>query len=165
MVKVNWCKMASKVNPCTISLAHAFHHSKDKNKLFGGGGITGGGSEVAARALSLPDLNQAESQVPAAGLEIQEQGIMEQEICRIDRMIEDMEKKVNVLRWMVEPHGPQYPDPVSSPDSASLALLSVDEEQPGNQSPCTRRQVLVLFLLFAVVLLATALSASIVFFS
>lgn len=163
MVKANWCKMASKVNPCTISL-HAFHHSKDKNKLFFLG-ITGGGSEVAARALSLPDLNQAESQVPAAGLEIQEQGIMEQEICRIDRMIEDMEKKVNVLRWMVEPHGPQYPDPVSSPDSASLALLSVDEEQPGNQSPCTRRQVLVLFLLFAVVLLATALSASIVFFS
>ncbi|XP_034429066.1 regulator of G-protein signaling 9-binding protein [Hippoglossus hippoglossus] len=128
-------------------------------------GLQGGGSEVAARALSLPDLNQAQTAAPDAGLEIQERGAMEQEISHLDHMIDDMEMKVNVLRWMVEPRGPQYADPLSSTDSASLALLSVDEEQPGHQPLCQRSHIFVLLLLMAVVLLAATLSVCVVFFS
>lgn len=90
---------------------------------------------------------------------------MEQEISQMSRMIDDMEMKVNVLRWMVEPHGPQYADPLSSTDSTSLALLSVDEEQPGPQPLCQRSQAFALLLLFAVVLVAATLSVSIIFFS
>ncbi|XP_022609813.1 regulator of G-protein signaling 9-binding protein B-like [Seriola dumerili] len=128
-------------------------------------GLQGGGSEVAARALSLPDLNQAQTPTPADCLESQERNTMEKEISQIDHMIDDMEMKVNVLRWMVEPHGPQYADPLSSTDSASLALLSVDEEQPGHQPLCQRSHIFVLLLLFAVVLLAATLSVCVVFFS
>lgn len=90
---------------------------------------------------------------------------MEQEISQIDHMIDDMEMKVNVLRWMVEPHGPQYADPLSSADSASLALLSVDEEQPAQQPLCQRKQIFAFLLLFTVVLLASTLSVCIVLFS
>ncbi|XP_037612718.1 regulator of G-protein signaling 9-binding protein [Sebastes umbrosus] len=128
-------------------------------------GLQGGGSEVAARALSVPELNQAQSQTLPEGLESQERCIMEQEISQIDHMIDDMEMKVNVMRWMVEPHGPQYAEPFSSTDSASLALHSVDEEQPGQQPLCQRSQIFVLLLLSAVVLVASTLSVCIVLFS
>lgn len=124
-----------------------------------------GGSEVAARALSLPDLSHSQNQTFPAGLENEEHRTMEQEISRISHMIDDMEMKVNVLRWMVEPHGPQYADPLSSTDSASLALLSMDEEQPGRQPFCQRSQIFVLFLLLAVFLVATTLSVSVIFFT
>lgn len=125
----------------------------------------GGGSEVAARALSLPDLNQAQSPALPAGIESQERNTMEQEISQIDHMIDDMEMKVNVLRWMVEPHGPQYAEPLSSTDSASLALLTVDEEQPGHQPLCQRNQIFAFLFLFAVVMVAGTLSVCIVVFS
>uniref|UniRef100_A0A3P9H387 Regulator of G protein signaling 9 binding protein n=1 Tax=Oryzias latipes TaxID=8090 RepID=A0A3P9H387_ORYLA len=130
-------------------------------------GVQGGGSEVAARALSLPDLNQAQAPSPPACLENEEQCTLEQEITRIDHMIDDMEMKVNVLRWMVEPHGPQYADPLSSVDSTSLALFSVDEEQPGPapQSPHQHRCILALSLLLAVVLMQVTLFICIFLFS
>ncbi|XP_031163585.1 regulator of G-protein signaling 9-binding protein [Sander lucioperca] len=128
-------------------------------------GLQGGGSEVAARALSLPDLNLAPNPTLSAGLESQERSTMEQEISQMDHMIDDMEMKVNVMRWMVEPHGPQYAEVLSSSDSASLALLSVDEEQPGHQPPCQRSHIHVLLLLFAVVLVAATLSVCIIFFT
>ncbi|XP_049421152.1 regulator of G-protein signaling 9-binding protein [Epinephelus fuscoguttatus] len=128
-------------------------------------GLQGGGTEVAARALSLPDLNQAQSPNLPDGLESQERCTMEQEISHINHMIDDMEMKVNVLRWMVEPHGPQYAEPLSSTDSASLGLLSVDEEQPGHQPLCQRSQIFVLLLLFAVVLVGATLSVCVFFFS
>lgn len=120
---------------------------------------------MAARALSLPDLNQAQIPNPSAGLDGDERGAMEQEIGHVSQMIDEMEMKVNVLRWMVEPHGPQYAEPLSSTDSASLALLSVDEEQPGHQPLCQHSQIFVLFLLFGAVLLATVLSIGVIFFS
>lgn len=125
----------------------------------------GGSSEVAARALSLPDLNQAPVQNLPAGLDGEERGAMEQEIGHISQMIDQMETKVNVLRWMVEPRGPQYAEPLSSTDSASLALLSVDEEQPGRQPSRQHTQIFVLFMLFGAVLLATILSIGVIFFS
>ncbi|KAM8823658.1 regulator of G-protein signaling 9-binding protein [Spinachia spinachia] len=128
-------------------------------------GVQGGGSEVVARALSLPDLNQTQTPTLPAGLESQERSTMEREISQIDRMIDDMEMKVNVMRWMVEPHGPQHADPLSSTDSSSLALLSVDEEQPGPRPLCQRSQIFVLLLMSAVVLVSATLSICVVFFS
>lgn len=125
----------------------------------------GASSEVAAWALSLPDLNQAQTPIPPAGLESQERTTMELEISKLDHMIDDMEMKVNVLRWMVEPHGGQYVDPLSSTNSASLAFLSVDEEQPGHRPLCQHKYMFVLLLLLAVVLVAATLSVCVVFFS
>lgn len=146
----------------TNSLIKIVRFSKQSHSNFGN---SGGSSEVAARALSQPDLNETQSMSIPAGLENEEHGTMEQEISQISHMIDDMEMKVNVLRWMVEPHGPQYADPLSSTDSTSLALLSVDEEQPGHHSLCQRSQIFVLLLLFAIVLLAATLSVSVIFFS
>ncbi|KAJ8375158.1 hypothetical protein SKAU_G00057380 [Synaphobranchus kaupii] len=65
-------------------------------------GIQGKTTEVAARALSLPDLNHDET---PPSVERLEQSDLEVEIARVDQMIEDMELKVNVLRWMVEAPG------------------------------------------------------------
>uniref|UniRef100_A0A1A8LQ26 Regulator of G-protein signalling 9 binding protein n=1 Tax=Nothobranchius pienaari TaxID=704102 RepID=A0A1A8LQ26_9TELE len=130
-------------------------------------GVQGGGSEVAARALSLPDLNQTQARILPPSLETEEHSTMEREITQIDHMIDDMEMKVNVLRWTVEPRGPQYADPLSSTDSASLALVSVVEEQPGPrfQPLCQRSHVFVLLLLFAVILVAVTLSVCVSLFS
>ncbi|XP_029004416.1 regulator of G-protein signaling 9-binding protein [Betta splendens] len=128
-------------------------------------GLQGGSSEVAARALSLPDLTQAQTRNLPAGLERREHSALELEISTLGHMIDDMETKVNVLRWMVEPHGGQYADPISSTNSASLALLSVDEEQPRRQPLRRRSYMIVLLLLLAVVLVAATLSVCVVFFS
>ncbi|XP_013863276.1 regulator of G-protein signaling 9-binding protein [Austrofundulus limnaeus] len=128
-------------------------------------GLQGGGSEVAARALSLPDLNQVQTQALPAGLEMEERSALEEEIGHIDRMMEDMEAKVNVLRWMVEPRRPQYADPISSADS--MALVSVDEEQPGStsQPQSQRSHIFVLVLLFTVIVVAAILSVCVFIFS
>ncbi|XP_034562662.1 regulator of G-protein signaling 9-binding protein [Notolabrus celidotus] len=129
-------------------------------------GLQGGGSEVAARALSLPDLNQAQTSTLPAGLEILERSTMEKEISQIDHMIDDMEMKVNVLRWMVEPRGPKQVDELSGSDNTSLALMSVEEEeQPAQRSLCQRSPIFVLLLLLLVVLVAATLSVSIVLLS
>ncbi|XP_047424356.1 regulator of G-protein signaling 9-binding protein [Mugil cephalus] len=128
-------------------------------------GVQGGGTEVAARALSLPDMKEAEAPNLPESLETEERCTMEKEISQIDHMIDDMEMKVNVLRWMVEPQGPQYADPLSTTDSASLALMSIDEEQPGSQPTCQRSHIIGLVVLSVVILLAATLSIYIVFFS
>ncbi|XP_049604823.1 regulator of G-protein signaling 9-binding protein [Syngnathus scovelli] len=121
-------------------------------------GLQGGSSEVAARALSLPDLNRA---LNPNGLENQDRKTMELEINQIEYMIDDMEAKVNVLRWMVEPHGSLPTEPQGSVDSASLALLSVDEEQLAGR----RDRNVALLSLCAVILVATTLSICIFFFT
>ncbi|RXN17345.1 diphthamide biosynthesis 2 [Labeo rohita] len=105
----------------------AKHFSLANNSTMVQTGIQGGTTEVAARALSLPDLKEAGDGTQTSSMEGQEQSQLEQEIAQVDRTLEDMELKVNVLRWTVEALGPQYADPVST-DSASLALLSIDEE-------------------------------------
>lgn len=130
-------------------------------------GLQGGGTEVAARALSLPDLNQAESTAPPAGLEGQEHCSLEQDIGRMDHMIDDMETKVNVLRWMVEPRGTMFPN--GSTDSMSMALLSVDDECPGTEPEpatlCQRSHIFAVILLSVVILVAAALSVCIALFT
>ncbi|XP_077365181.1 regulator of G-protein signaling 9-binding protein [Festucalex cinctus] len=129
-------------------------------------GLQGGSNEVAARALSLPDLNRALNSNLLDDLEHQERKTMEQEIRQIDHMMVDMETKVNVLRWMVEPHGPLNAEPLGSADSASLALLSVDEEHLAGRRPVGQHgRIVALLLLCAVILVATALCVCIFFFS
>ncbi|XP_061661801.1 regulator of G-protein signaling 9-binding protein isoform X2 [Syngnathoides biaculeatus] len=129
-------------------------------------GLQGGNSEVAARALSLPDLNGPLNSDLIDGLENREHKTMEQEISQIDRMIDDMETKVNVLRWMVEPRGPLDGDPLGSADTASLGLLSVDEERLAGRRPGgERNHVVALLLMCAVILVASTLSVCIFFFS
>lgn len=115
---------------------------------------------MAARALSLPDLQEAGDGSQTSSMEGQEQSQLEQEIAQVDRTLEDMELKVNVLRWTVEALGPQYADPVST-DSASLALLSIDEEAA--QGFCSRSQMFAVMMLCGVVIFAVVLSVCVVF--
>ncbi|XP_010884126.1 regulator of G-protein signaling 9-binding protein [Esox lucius] len=127
-------------------------------------GIQGETREVAARALSLADLNRAEDPVPGS-LEDLEQGQLKEEIVRVDQMLEDMEEKVNVPRWMVEARGPQYADPASM-DSTSLGLYSMDEEASvQHEQRCERSQVFVILALCGVILVAAVLSVCVIYFS
>ncbi|XP_053486162.1 regulator of G-protein signaling 9-binding protein [Ictalurus furcatus] len=123
-------------------------------------GMQGGTTEVAAHALSMPDL-QEEHGEQTASIEGLEQSQLEQEIAQVDRTLEDMEMKVNVLRWTVEARGPQYSEPLSS-DSASLALLCTDEEE-AQAHLCDRSQMFVVMLLGGVAAIAVALSVCVVF--
>ncbi|XP_056612578.1 regulator of G-protein signaling 9-binding protein [Triplophysa dalaica] len=122
-------------------------------------GIQGGTTEVAARALSLPDLQETNNEAQTSSMEGQEQCQLEQEIAQVDRTLEDMELKVNVLRWTVEAQGPQYADPVST-DSTSLALLSVNEEAA--ERFCNHSQMFVAMIFCAVAIFAVLLSVCVV---
>lgn len=118
---------------------------------------------MAARALSMADLSHT-TELPES-VERLEQSQLEEEIAKVDCMMEDMELKVNVLRWMVESRGPQYADPVST-DSASLALLSLDEEDPGPRRPsCERSRIFMALLVCGLFVVAAALSVSVVYFT
>lgn len=108
----------------------------------------------------MPDL-QKEHGEQTASIEGLEQSQLEQEIAQVDRTLEDMEMKVNVLRWTVEARGPQYSEPLSS-DSASLALLCTDEEE-AQAHFCDRSQMFVVMLLGGVAAIAVALSVCVVF--
>ncbi|KAG9355888.1 hypothetical protein JZ751_000732 [Albula glossodonta] len=109
-------------------------------------------TDVTARALSLKDLKHND---PLPSVERIEQGDLEVQIALVDQMIEDIELKVNVLRWTVEARGPQYADQLST-DSASLALLAMDEEDPGRR--CNRSQLFMVSLLCGVAAAAALLS-------
>ncbi|XP_077085364.1 regulator of G-protein signaling 9-binding protein isoform X1 [Siphateles boraxobius] len=138
----------------------AKHFSLANNSTMVQTGIQGGTTEVAARALSLLDLQEAGDGTQTSSVEGQEQSQLEQEIAQVDRTLEDMELKVNVLRWTVEALCPQYADPVST-DSASLALLSIDEEAA--QSFCSRSQMFAAMMLSGVAIFAVVLSVCVVF--
>lgn len=122
-------------------------------------GIQGGTTEVAARALSLSDLQETNNDTQTSSVEGREHSQLEQEIAQVDRTLEDMELKVNVLRWTVEAQGPQYADPVST-DSASLALLSINEEAA--EHFCDRSQMFVAMMLCGVAIFAVFLSVCVV---
>ncbi|KAL4623383.1 E3 ubiquitin-protein ligase RNF182-like [Arapaima gigas] len=121
-------------------------------------GIQGGMTEVTARALSLPQLNCDE---PTASVEGLEQGDLKVETSRVDQMIEDMEQKVNVLRWTVEARGPQYAEPLSTEDGSSLALLSTDVEDHGQQYE--RNQLMAMLLVGSVTALGILLFICVVY--
>ncbi|XP_061821671.2 regulator of G-protein signaling 9-binding protein [Nerophis lumbriciformis] len=120
-------------------------------------GLQGGASEVAARALSVSNLNQVlNSKLPS---NLQDHQDTKQQVIQMENMMDSMESKVNVLRWMVEPCGPQNGDLLSSTES-SLALFSEDEEHSAGFQPA---RLVVLLLLCAAVLMASALFLCIFF--
>ncbi|KAL2085636.1 hypothetical protein ACEWY4_018956 [Coilia grayii] len=122
-------------------------------------GMQGDTKEVAARALSLPDL-QYEQKSQSDSVERQELSQLEEEIAQVDRTIEDMELKVNVLRWTVEAQGPQYGELVST-DSTSIALVDEDEEAPGRG----RKLTPVILALCGVAIGAVVIAVCVVFFA
>lgn len=107
----------------------------------------------------MPDL-QEEHGEQTASMEGLEQSQLEQEIAQVDRTLEDMEMKVNVLRWTVEAQGPQYSEPLST-DSASLGLLCTDVEEAQVQF-CDRSQMFMVMLLGGVAATAVVLSLCVV---
>lgn len=103
---------------------------------------------------------QEEHGEQTASMEGLEQSQLEQEIAQVDRTLEDMEMKVNVLRWTVEALGPQDSEPLST-DSASQGLLCNDEEAQGQF--CDRSQMFVMMLLGGVAAIAVTLAVCVVF--
>ncbi|KAI4891356.1 hypothetical protein NFI96_004944 [Prochilodus magdalenae] len=162
-VELQWVAFSSCLELFHSDMCKVYHmgnsFSVAKNSAMVQTGMQGGSTEVAARALSMPDL-QEQSGVQTASMEGLDQSQLEQEIAQVDHTLEDMEMKVNVLRWTVEARGPQYADPVSG-DSASLALLSVDEN--ASESFCDRSQMFVVLLLCGVAVIAVVLSVCVVF--
>ncbi|KAM4689459.1 regulator of G-protein signaling 9-binding protein B-like [Discoglossus pictus] len=92
-------------------------------------GYTGNTSAIATRALSVQNINY-DSPTNKGSLESKE---LEDEILKVDMMINDMEMKVNVLRWTVEA-SKNMNDELDNNDVSSMALLSVDERE--NQPCC-----------------------------
>ncbi|XP_072544204.1 regulator of G-protein signaling 9-binding protein [Salminus brasiliensis] len=162
--ELQWVAFSSCLELFHADMCKVYHmgscFSVAKNSAMVQTGLQGGATEVAARALSMPDLQEQRGE-QTASMEGLDQSQLEQEIAQVDRTLEDMEMKVNVLRWTVEARGPQYADPVSV-DSASLALLSGDAEANGGKS-CDRSQMFVVLLLCGVVVVAVVLSACVVF--
>lgn len=106
-------------------------------------------AEVAARALCSNELQNRGVQTES--MEGFEQNQLEQEIFQVDRTLEDMEMKVNVLRWSVEAQGLQDGEAVSI-DSVSSAPLCFDEEV-AVQKFCDHSQIFMVILLCGVALL------------
>ncbi|KAG5268632.1 hypothetical protein AALO_G00214670 [Alosa alosa] len=124
-------------------------------------GLQGDTKEVAARALSLSNLQHEETGAQSDSVEHQELTQLEQEIAQVDRTIEEMEQKVNVMRWTVEARGPQYGEMVST-DSASLSLLGGDEEA-SPQGTFQQSQIFMIMALCGVAAVAVAICVCVVF--
>ncbi|XP_067906415.1 regulator of G-protein signaling 9-binding protein-like [Heterodontus francisci] len=119
-------------------------------------GVSGGTSEVAARALSVQNIVH-DTTLNVENLELEE---LEEQIEKVDRMMENMEMKVNVLRWTVEAKGDAYHSVLSN-DASSVALLSVEEEMRGRQC-CDREKCFMSMLFCTVALIAVVLSVCVV---
>ncbi|XP_078391435.1 regulator of G-protein signaling 9-binding protein B-like [Cetorhinus maximus] len=118
-------------------------------------GMSGGTSEVAARALSVQNIVH-DTTLNVENLELEE---LEEQIEKVDRMMENMEMKVNVLRWTVEAKGDAYHSVLSN-DASSVALLA-EEEVRGRQC-CDREKCLMSVLFCTVALIAVVLSVCVV---
>nr|AUG68997.1 regulator of G-protein signaling 9-bindinG protein B [Carcharhinus amblyrhynchos] len=119
-------------------------------------GMSGGTSEVAARALSVQNIVHDSTQ-NVENLELDE---LEEQIEKVDRMMENMEMKVNVLRWTVEAKGDAYHSVISN-DASSVALLCAEEEMRSNQC-CDRETCFMSMLFCTVALIAVVLSVCVV---
>uniref|UniRef100_UPI00398EE7F0 regulator of G-protein signaling 9-binding protein-like n=1 Tax=Pristiophorus japonicus TaxID=55135 RepID=UPI00398EE7F0 len=119
-------------------------------------GMSGGTSEVAARALSVQNIVH-DTALNAENLDQEE---LEEQIEKVDRMVENMEMKVNVLRWTVEAKEDAYHSVLSN-DASSVALLSVEEEVRDRQC-CDREKCLITMLFCTVALIAVVLSVCVV---
>ncbi|XP_043922062.1 regulator of G-protein signaling 9-binding protein B-like [Protopterus annectens] len=115
-------------------------------------GMTGPTSAITARALSIQNLKSNEA---ALNVDKLEQNDLVEQIRKVDTMINDMEMKVNVLRWTVEAKGEECCDLVSN-DTSSLALLTMEEND--DQQCCDKGQLLISTVLIGVVFVAMMLS-------
>ncbi|KAM9501495.1 regulator of G-protein signaling 9-binding protein [Clarias gariepinus] len=163
VTELQWVAFSSCLELFYADLCKVYHmgscFSVAKNSATVRTGMQGGTAEVAARALSMQNL-QEEHGEQTASMEGLEQSQLEQEIAQVDRTLEDMEMKVNVLRWTVEALGPQDSEPLST-DSASQGLLCNDEEAQGQF--CDRSQMFVMMLLGGVAAIAVTLAVCVVF--
>eukprot|EP00061_Rhincodon_typus_P014335 g41289.t1 len=116
-------------------------------------GMSGGTSEVAARALSVQNIVHD----PALNVERLELEELEEQIEKVDKMMENMEMKVNVLRWTVEAKGDTYHS-VLSTDASMMALLSEEEEMRRNNRCCDREKCLMSVLFCMVALIAVGMT-------
>ncbi|XP_029443003.1 regulator of G-protein signaling 9-binding protein B-like [Rhinatrema bivittatum] len=116
-------------------------------------GLTGTTSEIASRALSVSNIISDETVIPM------EQKDLGDEIAKVDRMIYDMEMKVNVLRWTVEATADMCDGLVTS-EFSSVALLSMEGEE--NRPSCDRGQLFVSLVLCAVILVVMTLTVCVV---
>ncbi|XP_075441782.1 regulator of G-protein signaling 9-binding protein B-like [Ascaphus truei] len=115
-------------------------------------GATGGTSAVASRALSVQNMNYNDSPTNKGNLEHKE---LEDEIVKVDKMINDMEMKVNVLRWTVEANA-SINDELVNNEVSSVALLSMEEGESRNC--CNGREFIVSWVLCGLALIAVTLS-------
>ncbi|XP_064410437.1 regulator of G-protein signaling 9-binding protein B-like [Latimeria chalumnae] len=122
-------------------------------------GITGSTTEVTARALSVQNIDCNDRVTNAENLE---QKDLEEQIEKVDKMIYDMEMKVNVLWWTVEAKGDVNTE-LSSNDASSMALLSIEEDE--NKRCCDRGQFLMSLVFSGVAIVAVVLSISVVYFA
>eukprot|EP00062_Callorhinchus_milii_P018272 gi/632971569/ref/XP_007902235.1/ PREDICTED: regulator of G-protein signaling 9-binding protein B-like [Callorhinchus milii] len=122
-------------------------------------GMCGDTSEVTARALSVQNLVHQTSP-NSERLQLQE---LEEQIGEVDRMAEDMEMKVNVLRWTVEAKGEEIHSVVSN-DFSSTALLP-SEDEVRRRECCDREKWLVVMALCTAALVAVVLSVCVATFA
>ncbi|KAK1172471.1 regulator of G-protein signaling 9-binding protein C-like [Acipenser oxyrinchus oxyrinchus] len=128
-----------------------------QNNLFVQTGMSGATSDIAARALSVQNINYDET---VASMDRLEQKDEEEQIDKVDKMIYDIEMKVNVLRWTVEAKAPMYTDPLSN-DTSSVAMLSLEDDD--NDQCCDRGQVIVSVILCVIAMVAVVLSVCVVY--
>ncbi|MEE6464913.1 hypothetical protein FKM82_006402 [Ascaphus truei] len=114
--------------------------------------FAGGTSAVASRALSVQNMNYNDSPTNKGNLEHKE---LEDEIVKVDKMINDMEMKVNVLRWTVEANA-SINDELVNNEVSSVALLSMEEGESRNC--CNGREFFVSWVLCGLALIAVTLS-------
>ncbi|MGH0120813.1 UNVERIFIED_CONTAM: hypothetical protein FKN15_065149, partial [Acipenser sinensis] len=128
-----------------------------QNNLLVQTGMSGATSDIAARALSVQKINYDET---VSSVDRLEQKDLEEQIDKVDKMIYDIEMKVNVLRWTVEAKEPKYADPVSN-DTSSVAMLSLEDDD--NDQCCDQGQVIVSVILCGVAMVAVVLSVCVVY--
>ncbi|XP_069469652.1 regulator of G-protein signaling 9-binding protein B-like [Ambystoma mexicanum] len=119
-------------------------------------GMTGPTAHIASRALSVQNIMYDDTELSKGSLELTE---LAAEIEKVDEMINDMEMKVNVLRWTVEASGDPE-DEMFSNEASSLTLLSMEEG--GIRRCCNQGQYIVSLLLCGAALVAVTLSVSLV---
>ncbi|XP_078541935.1 regulator of G-protein signaling 9-binding protein B-like [Lissotriton helveticus] len=119
-------------------------------------GMTGTTAHIASRALSVQNIIYDEAVNSKENLELSE---LAAEIEKVDEMLNDMEMKVNVLRWTVEASGGRE-DEVFSNEASSLAMLSVEEG--GILRCCRGGQYILSLILCGAALIAVTLSVSVV---
>ncbi|XP_060778920.1 regulator of G-protein signaling 9-binding protein [Neoarius graeffei] len=164
MTELQWVAFSSCLELFYADMCKVYHmgncFSVANNSATVQTGMQGVMTEVTARALSMPDLQEQHGEQTASTEDL-EQSQLEQEIAQVDRTLEDMEMKVNVLRWTVEAQGPQYSELLST-DSASLGLLCTDVEEAQVQF-CDRSQMFMVMLFGGMAAIAVVLSVGVVF--